>query len=109
MPRIEPDNDDDQGRVRSRQVLDGLREQLEALEQQSREGKQFRNIVMVVDAVDNTGEPDFGVITAEDSHLTTVVGMLALAQAVSAQNGLRMEELEEVPVKQPKPPGPRLM
>lgn len=102
MPQIEADNDDaDGGLARSQLVLAGLREQLEALEQQHRDGKQFRNVVIVVDAVDPAGDPDFGVMSAEDSLLTTVVGMLALAQTVSATQGLRLDEVEETSVKKP--------
>lgn len=104
MPRIEADNDDadDQDRTRSSLVIEGLRQQLDDLEAQHREGKSFRNVVMVVDAVDPAGEPDFGVMTADDSLLTTVVGMLALAQTVSATQGLKIEDSEIIP-KPPKP------
>lgn len=107
MPRISANDDtDDPAQVRSQQVIDGLREHVETLIAQHREGKLFRNIVMVVDGVDPDGEPDFGVMSAEDSHLTTVVGMLALAQVVSSTQGLKIDEVEEVVVK---PKQPRLM
>jgi len=100
MPRIDADNDHvSVAETRSLQILSDLRQHLEKMEAEHRSGKLFSNVVIVSDGFAADGEPDFDVITAEESALTVVVGMLGMAQIMAVSQGMRAEDPDDRIVK----------
>lgn len=98
MPRIEADNDQTSVQEqRSLHILADMRALLDKMEDEHRNGKWFTNVVVISDGFAADGEPDFDVVTAEESTLTVVVGMLGMAQIMAVSQGLKPVEPDERP------------